>query len=182
MRAVHPVYTVDMLLLSDSVVHKPILSLRAGVPVALVIAPIINPDNLKMEGFYCQDSADKKELVLLYQDIRDILSTGVVVNDYDVLAEPEDLVRLKELLDMRFDIIGKPVETVSREKVGKVSDYAFESSMMYIQKLYVSQSILKSLTSGALSVDRSQIHEITPKKVIIHDLLETAPAGAPAAA
>lgn len=158
------------------------LSLRTGSPVAEVIAPVINPDNLKIEGFYCLDSIDHLELVLLYQDIRDILPQGLIVNDHEVLAVPEDLIRLKNILELNFEIIGKPVETVSREKVGKVTDYAFEGSTMYIQKLYVSQSLLKNLTSGNLSIDRTTVHEITPKRIIINDLLAPAPAGAPVAA
>jgi hypothetical protein len=52
---------------------------------------------------------------------------------------------------------------------------------MYIQKLYVGQSILKSLTGGSLSVDRSQIYEITSKRVVINDLVQATPARAPAA-
>lgn len=171
-----------MLQLSDSVIGKSVLSLRTGAPVATIVAPLINPNNLKLEGFFCRDSADKSELVLLYQDIREVLPGGLVVNDYDVLAQPDDLVRLQELIELRFDVMGKPVETISHDKIGKVSDYAFESTTMFIHKLYISQSILKNLTSGALSVDRTQIHEITPKKIIINDLLEAAPAAAPAAA
>lgn len=173
---------VLMLQLSETVLGKHVLSLRTGSSIATVVAPIINPNNLKIEGFYCQDNAEDKQLVLLYQDIRDILPQGLVVNDYDVLADPTDLVRLKDVLDINFDLIGKPVETISREKVGKVSDYAFEGATMFIQKIYVSQSILKSFTGGNLSIDRNQIHEITPKRVIINELLKTAPAGAAAAA
>jgi uncharacterized protein YrrD len=171
-----------MLQLSETVLDKPVLSLRTGSPIGEVLGPIINPNNLKIEGFYCQDNRDSKQLILLYQDIRDILPQGIVVNDYDVLAEPDDLVRLREVLDLNFELINKPVETIGREKVGKVNDYAFESATMFIQKIYVSQSILKSFTTGNLSVDRNQIHEITPTKVIINELLKTAPAGAPAAA
>lgn len=163
------------------VTDKNILSLRTGSPIALVTGVIINPDNLKMEGFYCVDSIDKKQLILLYQDVRDILPQGIVVNDHDVLADPDDLVRLQKVLELNFDIMGKHVETISGEKVGKVSDYAFESATMFIQKLYVSQSLLKSITSGNLSIDRSQIHEITPKKIVINELIQTAPVGAPAA-
>lgn len=171
-----------MLQLSDTIINKQILSLRTGEAIADVLSPIINSNNLKIEGFYCQDSIDKAQLVLLYQDIRDILPQGIVVNDHDVLTDPEDLVRLKEILELNFELIGKQVETISNEKVGKVSDYAFDAATMYIQKLYVSQSLLKSFTGGNLSVDRTQVHEITPKRVVINDLLETAPAGAPAAA
>lgn len=149
--------------------------------IASIIGPIINPDNLKVEGFYCQDRFDKQQLVLLYQDIRDILPQGYVVNDHDVLAEPEELVRLKKVMDLDFELLGKPVVTVSKEKVGKVSDYATETTTMYIQKVYVAQSIIKSLTGGSLSIDRNQINEITPKRIIINDLMKTAPATAPAA-
>lgn len=172
-----------MLQLSETVLGKEVLSLRTGAPIARILTPIINPNNLKIEGFYCDDNIDRKQLVLLYQDIRDILPQGLVVNDHDVLTEPNELVRLKEVLEINFDIVGKQVETLTHEKVGKVADYAFESATMYIQKMYVSQSILKSFTGGNLSVDRSQVNEITPNRIIINELLKTVPAtGAPAAA
>jgi sporulation protein YlmC with PRC-barrel domain len=171
-----------MLQLSASLFNKPVLSLRTGTPIATVSAPIINPNNLKIEGFYCQDRFDKQQLVLLCRDIRDILRQGFVVNDHDVLAEPDELVRLKEVLELDFDLIGKPVVTLSKEKVGKVSDYATEMETMFIQKIYVSQSIIKSLTGGSLSVDRTQINEITPKRIIINELLKTSPATAAATA
>jgi sporulation protein YlmC with PRC-barrel domain len=170
-----------MLQLSASLLNKSVLSLRTGRPIAKITAPIINPNNLKIEGFYCEDSIDKKQLILLYQDIRDMLAQGYVVNDHDVLSEAHDLVRLKDVLDLRFDLIGKQVVTVSKEKVGKVSDYAAETETLFIQKIYVAQSILKSFTGGSLSIDRSQINEITPTRVIINDLLEKASAPAAAA-
>ena len=161
--------------------NKSVLSLRIGTAIATITGPIINPDSLKIEGFYCQDRYNKKELVLLYQDIRDMLPQGYVVNDHDVLVEPEELVRLKDVLELNFELLGKPVETISKQKVGKVSDYATETETMFIQKLYVSQSIMKSLAGGSLSIDRTQINEITPKRIIINDLLKASPAPAPAA-
>lgn len=170
-----------MLQLSTSLLNnKAVLSLRTGSPVATITGPIINPNNLKIEGFYCQDRRNKKELILLYQDIRDMLPQGYVVNDYEVLSEPHDLVRLQKILALNFELIGKQVVTVSKEKVGKVSDYAADTETMFIQKLYVSQSIMKSFTGGSLSIDRTQINEITPSRIIINDLLKPAPA--PAAA
>lgn len=170
-----------MLQLSASLLNRSVLSLRTGSVIATISGPIINPDNLKIEGFYCQDRFDKKELVLLCQDIRDMLPKGYVVNDHDVLAEPEDLIRLQKVMELNFELIGKPVVTVDKEKVGKVSDYAAETGTMYIQKLYVSQSIIKSLAGGSLSIDRSQVQEITPRRIIISELIKKAPATAPAA-
>jgi len=167
-----------MLQLSNVLQNRPILSLRTGTAVATATAPIINPNNLKIEGFFCNDRFDKKRLVLLSQDIRDVIAQGIVVNDHDVLSEPGELVRLKKVLELNFTLVGKPVETVSKQKVGKVGDYAVEVSSMYIQKLYVSRSVLKSLTAGSLSVDRTQINEITNRRIIINDLEGKVPAHA----
>ena len=116
--------------------------------------------------------------MLLYQDIRDVIQQGFVVDDHDVLVDPEDLVRLKDILQISFTLIGKPVVTVSKERIGKVSDYATEIETMYIQKIYVSQSLLKSLSGGNLGVDRSQINEITDRKIIINEPLKGVPASA----
>jgi uncharacterized protein YrrD len=164
-----------MLQLSAAIINRPVMSLRTGGEVATAVTPIINPDNLKIEGFYCNDRFENKELILLYQDIRDIIPQGIVIDDHDVLVSEEELVRLKKVLELQFELIGKPVETVDKEKVGKVSDFAVETTTMMIQKLYASQSILKSFTGGSLSIDRSQIVEITQKRVIINELLKSAP-------
>jgi sporulation protein YlmC with PRC-barrel domain len=176
-------YTGYMLQLSSSLLNKSVLSLRTGAPVASITAPIINPNNLKIEGFYCVDRFDKKkELVLLYQDIRDIMPNGYVINDHDVLAEPAELVRLKKVLELEFELLGKQVVTIDKQKVGKVSDYATEMETMFIQKIYVAQSIVKSFAGGSLSIDRNQINEITPRRIIINELLRNAPAAAGATA
>lgn len=170
-----------MLRLSETLLNRPVLSLRTGSQIASTTAtPIINPDNLKIEGFYCFGTGDKSAKVLLYQDIRDIIPQGFVVDDYSVLSEPQELVRLQKLMQIGFNPLGKQVVTVSKEKIGKISDYATEIETMYIQKIYVSQSILKSFTGGSLGIDRSQIHEITPRKIIVQDILKTTPAATPA--
>lgn len=171
-----------MLQLSAALLNKNVMSLRTGQPIASITAAIFNPNNLKIEGFYCQDRFDKSELVLLYQDIREVLPMGYVVNDHEVLVDPADLIRLKDVLEINYELIGKPVQTISKHKVGKVSDYATETETMYVQKLYVSQSIFKSFMGGSLSIDRTQINELTPKRIIINELAKTAPAPMPAAA
>lgn len=167
-----------MLQLSDFFRNRRVLSLRTGTPVATALAPIINPNNLKIEGFYCQANTEKTQLILLDQDIREIIKDGFVIDDFERLVEPSELIRLQDVLELQFDLIGKQVETLAKEKVGKVSDYAAETETMFVQKIYASQSIFKSFSGGQLSIDRSQIHEITPRRIIITELLKTAPAAA----
>jgi hypothetical protein len=130
-----------MLQLSQAFINRPVLSLRTGSEIATAQGPIINPNNLKIEGFYCYDRFTKQILILLYQDIRDVIKQGIVVNDHDVLTPVDELIRLKDVMALQFELLGKPVLTTSKQKVGKVSDYAVEVETMYIQKLYASQPL-----------------------------------------
>ena len=165
-------YNKGMLQLSGRLYNWPVLSLRSGGPVAIAVAPIINPKYLKIEGFYCEDSIDHQQLFLLSQDIREFSNQGFIIDDHDKLAEEDDLVRLRDVLDTQFELLGKAVQTVSKDRIGKVREYAVETTSMYIQKLYVAQPVWKNLTGGTLSIDRSQIVEVTSKRIIINDLLE----------
>jgi len=171
-----------MLQLSNALINKPVLSLRTGGVIATALEPLINPNNLKIEGFYCQDKFAKGRLILLSQDIREIMKQGFVVNDHDVLTPPEELVRFKDILEINFQLLGKPVVTDSKQRLGKINDFAADSETMYIQKLYVGQPLIKSLSGGQLSVDRSQIIEITNRKIVVQDPLQPTKAAAATAA
>lgn len=161
-----------MLKLSESLLNRPVLSLRTGQQVATTTGMILNPNNFKIEGFYCNDRFDRGELVLLYQDIRDLIPQGLVVNDHDVLVAPDELVRLKDLVKLDFELLGKPVVTLSKKRLGKVVDFATEIETMYIQKIYVSQG-LKGITRGNIGVERNQINEVTDRTIIVNDPLDS---------
>lgn len=171
-----------MLQVSSAFIDRPILSLRSGAQVATTLSALVNPNNLKIEGLYCQVRGEKNPLVLLTQDIRDIIAQGFVINDQDNLAQVDELVRLKDIIVMHFDILGKQIVTLNGDKLGKVADYAADTQTMFIQKLYASQSLLKHFTGGMLSIDRTQINEITEKSVIVNDLQQKVPAQAKAIA
>ncbi len=89
---------------------------------------------------------------------------GIIVDDHSSLSEPDELIRLKDILELEFELLGKPVVTASKTRLGKVNDFAADSSSLYIQKLYVGQSLIKSFSGGQLSIDRSSIIEITTAK------------------
>ncbi len=149
--------------------NKPVLSLRTGAQLGKIRQAIVNPDNLKIEGWYVDDDFHHETRILLGQDVRDIIPQGFVVNDQDSLTNPSELIRLKQLLDIRFEVIGKPVKTVTKKRLGKVTDYAFEREAFFIQKLYVGQSIVTSFSGGSAIVDRTQIVEITDREILVND-------------
>lgn len=161
-----------MLLLSKTLLNQPVMSLRTGGPVGTTTGLIINPNNLKIEGLYCDDRFSKEKLILVSSEVRDIIKQGIVVNDHDSLSPAEELVRLKDVISLQFEIMGKPVITVTKQRLGKVNDFAADDATLYIQKLYIGQSLLKSLSSGQLSIDRNHIVEITSKKIVVQEILQ----------
>ena len=169
-----------MLRLSLTLIDLPILSLRTGTEIALIKQPVINPDNLKIEGFIVQDLYDKKQnLVLLIQDIREIMNNGLAVNDHEVLCSPDELHRHQKIIDNNIAMINKVVITVSKKKLGKLSDYAVDDNSFYIQKLYINQSIIRNLTGSNLILDRTQIVDVNGKNIVVKDIEATVTAGAP---
>ncbi len=162
-----------MLFLNNYLLNKKILSIRDTMPIAFISKAICNPSNLKIEGFYCVDLFSKETKVLLNQDIREFSKQGLIVNDQDSLTSFSELIRLKKVIELNYTLINKPVQTISKKRIGKIDDFSFDSEVMYVNKIYVYQSILKNFKGSVASVDRNQIIELTDHKVIIEDLEES---------
>lgn len=154
-------------MLSKSLMNRPVISLRSGGQVAIAQEPIVNPHNLKLMGWWCKDSTSQMK-VLLTDDVRELIADGLAINDEFDLSTPEDLVRHKEILDIDFKLMDKPVRT-KRHKLGKVSDYSYNDGM-FIQKLYVARPLRKVFTADdTLIIDRTQILEVTDNYILVRD-------------
>src|SRR5690348_3662932 len=99
-----------MLMLSSTLRNRSVMSLRTGTQVAIAIRPVINPHNLKILGWWCAAPGGQR-LVLLSEDVRESMPSGLAINNEDALSDPADLVRHKEILDISFELIDKLVRT-----------------------------------------------------------------------
>lgn len=146
-----------------------VLSMRLGGPIATAVEPIINPHNLKILGWWCALPNIKTHQILLAEDVRELLPEGLAVDDDTALSEPNELIRHQSILGMHFHLIDKEVRTKGG-KIGKVSDYAYDSGGLVIVKLYVARPLSKLLAKeDTLIIDRSQIIEITDKHILVRD-------------
>lgn len=169
-----------MLLQSRQISGAQILSLHTGRPIAQVNEPIINPHNLEVVGFYVANPRSRQQpLVLLSNDVRDIAPKKVLVNSADELTAATDLVRLQDTLKIRFSLLGKLVKTTSKRRLGRVEEYVIDTESNLVQKIYVKQSLLKSLAVNSLVIDRQQIVEVTDRQITVSDATVAKPAVAP---
>ena len=158
-----------MLQLSKSFYDLSVLSLRTGDGIGTAIKPIINPNNLKVEGWYAIARGERNSYVLPTSEVREIIAKGIVVNDHSAFTHIEDMVRLEKVIRLQFELAGKQVITETKRKLGKINDYAVDSDSMLIKKLYVTQSLLKNFSNEQLVIDRGDIVEITNRFVKVRD-------------
>lgn len=155
-----------MLKLSSELNDLRILSLRSGGPVAMALLPIINPHNLKIVGWWCRAPGKSTNLVLMADDVREVTEKGIAINDEEDLTPADDLVRHREILEINYELIGKPVRS-KHDKIGKVTDYSYNDGM-FIQKLYVERPLHKVFTTeDTVLIDRTQILEVTDHYILV---------------
>lgn len=160
-----------MYALVNQLQNLPIISLQTGQPVATATRPIINPDKLELVAFYCSFKRWQRNqaAVLLVKDIRQIAAEGIVIDSVDEIEDPNDIIRLKAVINQHFHLSGLLVANESGIRLGRVEEYTVNLQTFQIQKLYLKQSLLKNLLLDNLVIDRSQIIDISPKQIIVRD-------------
>src|SRR5438270_8826890 len=103
----------------------------------------------------------------MMRDVRQVAKDCLVIDSEDEIEEASEIVRLQQILETKFQLIGLPVLTESGHKLGKVEDYTLELASYRVQKLYVKQPIMKNLLLNHLVIDRDQITDVTPKQITV---------------
>lgn len=146
------------------------MSLQTGAEIGRASQLIIDPRQLKIVAFYCKGPRlDVNPAILNVSDIREIGSIGLIVDSADVLMSPDDLVRLKEVLDFNFQLEGKTVVNESGHKLGQVTNYTLDGTMLYVMKIHVRPGGWRAWKVTELIIDRNQIIEVTDDEVVVSD-------------
>jgi sporulation protein YlmC with PRC-barrel domain len=144
------------------------MSLQTGSQIGTAVSHIVDPRRLNIVGFCCEGALiDFSPAILHVTDIREFSSIGLIVDSADNIMPPDDLVRLKEILDYQFELEGKQVIEEGGRKLGKVGGYTVDSESFYIVKIHVKPTLLQSFGRAELLVDRTQIREINDKQIVV---------------
>ncbi len=167
-----------MLVYSNNLFNVPVLSLQTGAVLAHTGQPIIDPRRLFIVAFYCDGPLlDDHPSVLHVSDIREFSDIGMIVNHSEDLMPPGGLVRLQEVINFNFQLIGRTVIDTARSKLGTVEDFATETSNFMIKKISARRPLLKSFSTSKLLIDRQQIVEVSNDYIVVrHELAKPEPA------
>lgn len=157
-----------MLLLSEKLIAVPIMSLQTGTKLAETTEPIIDPSNLSILASYVDgQNIDVSPSVLFMEDIREAGELGFIIDDSSRLMPLDGLVRLQEILDGGFSLIGTQVVDKRGGKVGKVINYSFSPEDYTVQQLFVKPGLLQSIVQDTRVIHRNQVVDVTNKLITI---------------
>lgn len=160
------------MLINGSHLNKvPILSVQTGTPIAITTTPIIDPDRFQIIGFKIASPlvSRRRENILDASSIREVSQMGMIIDSDEELVAPDDVIKIQQVLELDFSLIGLKVETKKGSKLGKVINFTVTPQDFFIQQLIVQRPPLKSLFDTELIIPRSEIVEVNQQKIIVKD-------------
>ena len=159
-----------MLIHASRLTGTPILSVQASAPIASVVSPVVDPDNLKIIALRVAGPAvNIKSNLLDTKSIREYSQYGIVIDSEDEFISVGDVVKIKDVLALNFQLNNLRVETKKGSKLGHVSDFTLNSDDFIVQQIIVKRPLVKSFVDPELTIHRREIVEITDNKIIIKD-------------
>lgn len=161
-----------MLINGSKLKNRPVLSLHLGGPAAIARELIIDPDKLKIVGFYVEGPSVKNGEsgnILETSFIREFSPVGMIVDSTDVFTSEGEVVKLDKILEIGFELVGKKVITKKKTKLGKVIDFTVDAESFKIMQLIVQRPPIKAFLDPELVISRKEIVEVTDELVIVKD-------------
>ncbi|MBW4061281.1 hypothetical protein HJC99_01775 [Candidatus Saccharibacteria bacterium] len=157
-----------MFVLASHLTALPVISLQTGETIATVSSLVIDSGRLRLVGFQL-DAGRSPRTLLVMTSVRQLATDCIIVNDDDELSEPDDVVRFKPLLKEAYNPSGSHVQTESGHHLGTVEEYTINLDSEDIQKVYVKPPFLRAWYSSSLIIDRTQIIDVAPTRIIVSD-------------
>lgn len=157
-----------MLVTAERLINIPVMSLQTGGQLARTKAPLIDPNNLMIIAYELEGPAlDAHPSFLMVSDVRELSNLGLIVDSSEEFVGLDDVIKIREVYDIGFELIGKTARDENKHRLGKVTGYSVEPGSFMIKQLNVRRPLLKSLTDTELLIDRTQITEVNDSEVII---------------
>lgn len=156
-----------MLIEGSKLLKYPILSLHTASRIAEVKGLVIDPNFLKVVAFEISAVSSKQRLFLEASSVREFSKMGMIVDSDEEFVEKDDVIKLKETIDLGFSLNNMKVVSKKKAMLGRIEDFIINTEDFQIMQLIVNRPIYKALIDPELVIGRSDIHEINDSEIII---------------
>lgn len=148
--------------------HTTIITKQERAVLGSLKDVIVNPDTGDAIGlsFYVT-GAKHKVMVVNTSDITGIGTNFIMIESTDNTSEPDEIIRIKEVLDKDIEIVGSKVVDEDERHLGKVSDWSVSLKNMRLERLYVTSSSLVKMLTQDLIIPANDIVKIEKGRVIV---------------
>jgi uncharacterized protein YrrD len=165
-----------MLIIGSRLIDAPVMGLQTGGELARTSKAIIDPRTLKIVAYELTGPLlDTHPSVIRVMDVREFSDIGLIVDSSDEFVSPSDIIKLNDIYELRFTLIGMAVIDEKGRKLGKVDGYTIETGGFLIQQLSVKRPLFKSLNDTQLLIHRTQISEINNTSIIVNSEVKVQP-------
>lgn len=162
-----------MLVSASRLIGFPVLSLHVGGPIAWTESEVIDPEKLKIIGFFVDGPAIQNDPeaghIMETRDVREFSNMGMIVDSIGTFVNEGEVIKLDKILKLNFSLIGLKVETRKGTRLGKIIDYIVDTDTFTVLQLVVKRPVVKALIDPELTIPRKEIVEVNDYKIIVKD-------------
>lgn len=157
-----------MLLKTSQLLSVPVMSLQTGEEVAQTDRLMVSPDTLRIVGFELQGRhLTATPSFLRVEDIRELSNIGFIIDSSDEFVELDDVIAIRNIYELNFQLEGMRVVDTHGKKVGRVQDCVFSTDTFTIEQLSVTKPLFQSFGDTELLINRRQIIEINRDTITV---------------
>lgn len=151
-----------MEILASKFLNLPIAALEENRKVGNVSRILVYPDDASWLGVELKHLPLTPARILSATDIRSVDKEVILIESAEVLTEPAEILRVKEIIEHNFDLFGLPVVCRDGESLGKIIDFQIDTTAGQVTAFRI---------SGVLKKDRivnfKQVYELNWRRLII---------------
>lgn len=165
-----------MLLPHDRLLGTPVMSLQTGSELARTSKILVDPRDLTIVGYQLEGNMlDERPSFLMPVDVRELSNLGLIVDSSDEFVGLNDVIKIKQVSDFGFELIGLDVIDDKKHKLGKVQGYNVDSDSFAVQQFVVKRPLLRSFGETELLIHRSQVIEVSDTHIKVKSTSEAEP-------
>jgi len=156
-----------MLINAKKLINLPIIEAVTMKKVAVVDNLIVSPENGAVLAFLLRKNflSNKNRIVVLH-DVREMYIDGLVTNSKDNIINPDEVIKVKSVLDQNIFLLGSRVITQNSKILGYLEDFIFDTGFSAIVTLIVK----KRFSTEKRIISAERILNIQPGRIVIRDI------------
>lgn len=157
-----------MLIPHERLLSRPVMSLQTGSELAHTSNILVDPRDLTVVAYELDGNMlDEHPSFLRPVDVRELSNLGLIVDSSDEFVGLDDVIKIKQIYNFKFQLIGLDVIDEKKHKLGKVQAFNVDTGSFAIQQIVVKRPLLKSLSEAELLIHRTQILEVDNNRILV---------------